>query len=182
MKEWYIRLVLVAVLLALVGWGWYVLFPSPEKVIKKRLGQLAKATSFSSKEGLVAKAWNANLLGDFFTADVEVTVGIPGAQHTINGRGELMQNAVGVRSQFSSLTVEFPDIKVIVAPDQTSAEVFVTARARVPGERDYFLQELRMRVVKVKRDWLINQVETVKTLSLDRPERQHLVLACRSSR
>jgi hypothetical protein len=165
MKEWSIRVILLAALIAVGIWSWHVFFPSPEKVIRKRLVELAKAASFSPKEGLIAKAWNASTLGDFFTADVEVTVNVPGTQHTISGRDELLQAAVGARSAVSSLTIEFPDIKVTVAPDRTSAVVNLTAKGKVPGERDFYLQELRMRLIKVKRDWLIKQVETVKTLS-----------------
>ena len=58
-----------------------------------------------------------------------------------------------------------PDIKVTVSPDKASAEVYVTGEARVPGEKERFLQELRLRLIKVKREWLIQRVETVKTLS-----------------
>ena len=165
MKEWSIRAILVAALIALGIWSWSFFFPSPEKVIRKRLVELAKTASFSSKEGLVSKALNANNLADFFTVKVEVTVEVPGEQHTLIGRGELLQAFAAVRSRFSSLTVEFPDIKVSVAPDGTSAVVKLTARGIVPGDRDSYLQELRMRLVKIKRDWLINQVETVKSLT-----------------
>ena len=165
MKEWFIRGVLVAALATVGIWTWSVLFPSPEKIIRKRLNELAKTASFSSKEGLVAKAWNASLLAGFFTPDVELTVEVPGRQHTISGRDELLQAAASARSTLSSLSIEFPDIKVVVAPDRTSATVNLTARGKASSERDYYLQELKMRMIKVKRDWLINQVETVRTLS-----------------
>lgn len=165
MKEWSIRAILLAALVGLGFWGWHVFFPSPEKVIRKRLGELAKAASFSSQEGLLAKAWNASVLGEFFTPDVQVTVDVPGTQHTLSGRDELLQAAVGARSAVSSLTIEFPDIKVIVAPDENSAVVNLTAKGKVPGQRDFYLQELRLRLTKIKRDWLIYQIETVKTLS-----------------
>jgi len=165
MKEWCIRLFLVAVLVAVGLWAWSVLHPSPEKVIRQRLHELAKAGSFSPKQGLVAKAWNASNLGEFFTPDVQVTVEVPGAQHTLSGRDELLQAAVGAHSAVESLTIEFPDIKVAVAPDQNSAVVNLTARGKVAGQRDYYLQELRLRLIRIKRDWLINQIETVKTLS-----------------
>ena len=167
MKEWSIRAILVAALIALGIWSWGVFFPSPEKVIRKRLGELAKAASFSSKEGLLATAWNASMLADFFTEDVEITVEVPGTQHTISGRTGLLEAAAAARSAVSRLSIEFPDIKVTLAPDRTSAVVNLTARGKVSGERDSYLQELRMRMVKVKRDWLINQVETVKTQSLN---------------
>jgi hypothetical protein len=165
MKEWSIRLVLIALLVAVGIWGWHVLFPSPEKVIRKRLGELAKTASFSPKEGLVAKAWNASVVGEFFTPDVQVTIEVPGIQHSLNGRGELMEAVAGARSTVNSLAIEFPDIKITLAPDRNSAVINLTARGRVRGAKDYYLQELRMRMIKVKRDWLINQVETVRSLS-----------------
>ena len=136
-----------------------------EKVIRKRLGELAQAASFSPKEGLIAKAWNASVLGEYFTPDVQVTVDVPGTQHTLSGRDELLQAAVGARSAVGSLSLEFPDIKIVVAPDQNSAVVNLTAKGKVGGQRDFYLQELRLRMTKIKRDWLIDQIQTVKTLS-----------------
>ncbi len=104
-------------------------------------------------------------LANFFTPDVQVTVEVYRVQHTFTGREELLKAAVGARSAAGSLTVEFPDIKVTVAPDRNSAVVNLTAKGKVPGQSDFYLQELKLRMTKIKRDWLINQVETVKTLS-----------------
>ncbi len=168
MKEWVIRGVLLAALVAVGILAWNILFPSPERIIRKRLNELAQTASFSAKEGLVAKAWNASLLSGFFTPDVEVTVEVPGRQQTLNGRDELLQAAAQARTMLTSLSIEFPDIKVTLAPDRTSATVNLTARGKVSSERDTYLQELRMRVIKVKREWLINQIETVRTLSQGR--------------
>jgi hypothetical protein len=167
MKGWFVRAILVAGLVAVGFWTWGVFFPSPEKIIRKRLDAMAKAASFSSKEGLIAKAWNASIVAEYFTEDVQVTLESPGMQYTINGRAELLQAVARARSQASSLSVEFPDIKVTVAPDGASAVVNVTARGKVSGERDSYLLELKMQMIKVKRDWFINQVETVKTLSIN---------------
>ena len=165
MKGWLVRAVILAALVAVGIWGWGVFFPSPERIIRKRLNAMAKAASFSSKEGLVAKAWNASMVADYFTEEAQVTLKGPGIQHTISGRAELLQAVAHARSAVSSLSIEFPDIKVTVAPDGASAVVNLTARGKVSGERDAYLQELRMQMIKVNRDWLINQVETVKTLS-----------------
>ena len=170
MNKWLSRLLVAGVLVALGFWGWRVLFPSPEAMIRKRLGELAKAASFSSTDGLLAKAWNASILGEFFTPEVQVTLDVPGAQHTISGRDELLQAAVGARTAVSSLTVEFPDIKVTLAPDKETAVVNLTATGKVPGQREFYLQELRMRMIKIKRDWFIDQVQTVKTLSSNNRE------------
>ena len=165
MKEWAIRIILVAALAAVGFWAWSVLFPNPEKIIRKRLNEMAKAASFSSDQGLVSQAWNASSLAEYFTPDVEVTLNVPGAEHTISGRDELMQAAVAARRTVRGLRVTLPDIKVTVAPDGASAEAYVTGEARVPGEKEFFLQELRLRLIKVKQDWQIQRVETVKTLS-----------------
>jgi hypothetical protein len=165
MKEWAIRIILAAALAAVGFWAWNVWFPNPEKIIKKHLDEMAKAASFSSDQGIVAKAWNASSLAEYFTPDVEVLLDVPGVQHTISGRDELMEAAMGARRVVKSLRVTLPDIKVTVSPDKGSAEVYVTGEARVPGEKEFFLQELRLRLIKIKRDWLIKRVETVKTLS-----------------
>ncbi len=165
MKGWFVRAILVAGLVAVGLWSWGAFFPSPEKIIRKRLNAMAKAASFSSKEGLLAKAWNAGTVADYFTEDVQVTLDAPGAPLTINGRAELLQAVARARSAVSSLTIEFPDIKVTVAPDGASAVVNLTARGKVSGERDSYFQELKMQMIKVKGDWLISQVESVKTLS-----------------
>lgn len=165
MKEWTIRIILLTALAAVGFWAWSVFFPNPEKIIKKRLGEMAKAASFSSDQGIVAKAWNASSLAEYFTPDAEVLLDVPGVQHTISGRDELMEVAMGVRRAVKSLRVTLPDIKVTLAPDKASAEVYVTGEARVPGEKERFLQELRLRLIKIKRVWLIKRVETVKALS-----------------
>jgi hypothetical protein len=170
MNKWLSRLLVAGVLVALGLWGWRVFFPSPEAMIRKRLGELAKVASFSSNEGLLAKAWNASILGEFFTPDVQVTVEIPGAQHTLSGRDDLLQAAVGARNAVGGLVIEFPDIKVTLATDKETAVVNLTATGKVPGQKDFYLQELRMRMIKIKRNWLIDQVQTVKTLSLNNRE------------
>jgi hypothetical protein len=165
MKEWFKRIILLALLGALGYWSWTLLFPSPEKEIRKQLHALAQEASFTSKQGLLATAWKATMLGDFFTTNVEVTINVPGTQHSIDGRDELLQAALGARKAVGSLKIDFPDIKVVVAPGKEAAVVNLTARGKVAGLKDEIIQELRLRLIKVKRAWLINEIVTVKTLS-----------------
>jgi hypothetical protein len=179
MMKWAVRVVVTGLLVAGAFWAWRVFFPNPEEVIRKQLHELAKAASTSSGEGLLAKAWNANSLAEYFTVDVEITLDVPGMQHSINGRGELMQAVAGARTEARSLKVTFPDIRVMVAPDGASAVVNLTAQGEVSGQKEIYIAELRLRMIKIKRDWLIQQVETVKTLSLyrDRGQAPRLNLA-----
>jgi hypothetical protein len=164
-RTWTTRLLLLLALIALGLWGWRSLNPDPERVIRHRLGELARTASFSAKEGLVAQAWNANTLGDFFTLDVQVSLDAPGVQHSLSGRAELVQAYMGARAQVRGLSIEFPDIKVMLDPEGNSAVVNLTAKGKVTGESELYLQELKLRLIKVKRDWLIEQIETVRTLS-----------------
>ncbi len=165
MKEWFKRIILLALLGALGYWSWTLFFPSPEKEIRKQLHALAEEASFTSKQGLVATAWKATMLGDFFTTNVAVTINVPGLEHTIDGRDELLQAALGARKAVGSLKIDFPDIKVDVAPGKEAAVVNLTARGKAAGLKEEIIQELRLRLIKVKRAWLINEIVTVKTLS-----------------
>ena len=65
----------------------------------------------------------------------------------------------------ATLTVKYPDITDTVAPDKKSAVADVTVAVNASGETDTFVQELKISFVKTDRQWLINQVDTVRTIS-----------------
>jgi len=168
MKEWTIRILLVAALAALGIWAWRALHPDPEQVIRRQLQEMAKAASFTAEQGLAAQAWHASSLPEFLALDIEVTLRVPGVPATLSGRDEVMQLLTVSRRVCRSLRLRLPDLKISLAPDRTMAEVYATGEADVTyasGEKVSFLQELRLRLVKVKQGWLVQQVETVKTLT-----------------
>ena len=160
------RVILLAALIALGIWLWFVLFPGPEKIIRQRLTKLARIASFSSAEGNLARLAAAQNLAGFFATNVEVDINVPGRiQHTFTGRDEIQQAALGVRSTLSGLKVTFPDINITVAPDKQSAVADLTVEAVVAGERDSIVQEMKFTFRKTDDGWLISHVETVRTLS-----------------
>jgi hypothetical protein len=165
MREWLNRLILLAVLVALGYWGWNLFFPNPEKVIRKRLQALAREASFEPKQNLMSQAWNTASLAGYFMTNVQVMIDLPGTQHNIDGLDELLRAALGARQLFSSLKIELPDIKVTVAPGKESAVVNLTARGEAAGQQEVYVQELRLCLIKVKRDWLISEIVTVRSLS-----------------
>lgn len=174
------RVVPIVFVLAVIGlgfWLWTVLFPSPEKVIRSRLNALARTASFSSRGGVLAQAFNAQKVGDFFTTDVDVELNIGGYEPmSLHGRDEVVQAAVAARSRLSSLKIEFLDMNVTFAQDQQSAKVNLTGKADVPGERDISAQEFNFMLKKVDGKWVIYKVESVKTLAvapIDRPNERH---------
>jgi hypothetical protein len=170
------RLFLPAVLIALGIWLWFVLFPSPEKIIRKQLARLAHAVSFSSNESDLAKLAGAQGLAAFFSTNAQVNIDVPGyEQHTFADRDEITQAALASRAAVSSLTLKFPDMNVNVAPDKQSAIADVTVEANVAGEKDDIVQEMKFIFQKMGGQWLISRVETVRTLSILNFERPRFV-------
>jgi len=165
MKTWVWRVAGALAFIVIAGWLWIVFFPNPEHVIRKRLAELSKSVSISGKESPLAVVANASRVADFFTADIEIRIDVPGASaQAINGREELFQIAQRVR-MIGGLDVRFLDINLTIAPDKKSAEANLTLRAKVPGDRDQIVQEMKLLLNKLEGTWRIQRVETVKTLS-----------------
>ena len=165
MKKWISRAVLVLALAAALVWGWWTFFPSPERVIRKDLKELAQSVSFGGNEAPLAKLANATKVASYFTGDAQVIVDVPGySRLTLSGMDELRPAALRARQAMNSLKVDFVDISVSVADPKQTAVADVTAKGVVPGEKDFQIQELRFTFARVGRNWLIRRVETVKTL------------------
>ena len=161
-----LRIVLFAALAAAGWWLWTVLFPPPEKVVRRQLATLARTVSFQADENALAIASKASTLLGMFTTNVEVTVEVSGhGERHFDGRDELMQAVAGARSATRSLAVEFIDVNVTVAPDKRSATASLTVRARAGDEKEDFLQPVRFTLERSGRDWLIRRVETLRTLT-----------------
>jgi hypothetical protein len=160
------RLILLAIVIVAGAWLWTVLFPGPEKIVRKRLAQAASGASFKSGENLLFTAARAETFADLFSTNVEVNIDLPEhGRHSLVGREEIMQAAAGARSEVKSLKVEFPDMNITVSPDKLSAVADVTLQVRAAGEKELFVQEVKFTFQKIGGDWLITRVETVRTLS-----------------
>jgi len=160
------RCILLAVLAALGVWLWFALFPGPERLIRQRLMKLANTASFSSGESNFARLAAAQSLAGFFATNVEVDINVPGrVQHTLVGRDDIQQAALGARERLSGLKVAFPDINITVAPDKQSATVDLTVEVSITGEHDSIVQEMKFTFQNTEDGWLIARVETVRTLS-----------------
>lgn len=158
------------VLAALALWLWSVLFPGPEKVIRQRLTAVAETASFAPNEGALTVAGNVAKLVGYFSADAEVAFDAPGrGPYVLVGRDEMRQAALAARGALRSLAVEFLDVNVTLAPDKLSATVDLAARGKIPGEPDFYVQEMRFTLKQINGEWLIVRVETVKTLSRGTP-------------
>jgi hypothetical protein len=166
MKRGMAWVVFLAGILALGWWVWHWLTPDPERAIRQRLAELAQAAGVPAKEGPLAGVVNAQNLAAFFSPNVQITVDVPGhSQVTLTGRDELLAAATQARGVLSGLKVEFLDIRVAVAADQHAATAHLTGRGRIPGDGNYYVQELRLSLKRIDGKWTVTKVEGVKTLS-----------------
>jgi hypothetical protein len=165
MKDRLFRLVLLGIIGAAGFWGWRLFFPSPEHIIRQRLSELAVAASISPNEAALTKLAKTQKLASFFTDDARINLDMPGrTRQTLSGREEIQQTVMYARSMMTSLTIKFVDISVAFADEEQSALAHLTATANMPGEKLPEVQELDISFKRFNRDWLINRVESVKTL------------------
>lgn len=160
------RLVMLAAAAAACVWFWTVLFPGPEKMIRKQLASVAAEASFNGGENPLIAANRAENFASRFGTNVEININLQEhGQHDFVGRADIMQAVAGVRSRLNSLKVEFLDVSVAVGPDKQSATANLTVKAETADDKNFLVQEMKITLQKIEGDWLITRVETVRTLS-----------------
>lgn len=165
MTRWLLRAGLLALLILLGVWGYHFFFPTPQDAIRRQLTALAKTGSIAPNESRFARAANAMKLIGFFSPDVQIKVDIPGSSpRTFDGLDDVRTAALAAGNTLSSLSVEFLDVNVEVAPDKQSAIAQLTAKAVIPGQTTPEIQELKIALKKNGRDWLVTRAETMRTL------------------
>jgi len=160
-----VRLAGLAVIAAAVVWLVGVFFPSPEKIIRKRLAETADAASFAAGQSYFSKLAGAQRLAGLFASNAAVNIEIPGhEQRQWTGREDILQAALAARASLDRVKVTFPDISLTVDPGKESATADLAAEARISGDDSLYVQELKFTFQKIGGDWLITQVQTVQTL------------------
>ena len=150
-----LRLIFLLLLVAVGLWLWSVIFPGPEQAIRQHLAKTARAVSFKPNEGPMDRLSNIAGFAKCFSPDAEVKFESPGGgSQSLSGRDD-----------FTALQVDFLDASLAIAPDRETATVDVTVRATIPGDRDFFVQEMKLYLKRFGRSWLIIRAETVRTLS-----------------
>jgi len=160
------RAVFITVAAAAVFWLWTILFPSPEKLVLKKISQLAATATFTGNDGNLTRAAKVSNFIGFFSTDAEITIDAPElGVHTLSGRDEIREAAARGFTGLAALNVQFLDVGVRIGPGKQTAEVSCTARVNGNDKKDYGVQEMRFQLKKIDGDWLITRAETVKTLS-----------------
>jgi len=156
---------MLAIIVAAGVWLWTVLFPGPEKIIRRRLAEIARLASFNANENPLTALGGARKLAGFCRPDLQVKLAAPvNAEHTFESREEIAQFVLAARSAFGgALKVEFVDVLLTLAPDKLSAEADLTARTQ--SSNDLNVQEIKFTLRKVDGQWLVTRVETIRTFS-----------------
>ena len=162
-----LRFVLLAVLTGAGIWLWTIFFPSPERIIRQRLDEVAKYASFTASESSLARLGSAQSLAGYFSTNVEVIIDLgEEGRHVLNGRDQIAQAALAARSELGSLSVTFLDVDVTVASGKQSATADLTVDANVSGQQNAIVQEVKINLQKISGQWLITRAETIRTLSI----------------
>src|ERR1039457_1061508 len=144
------RLALLAAAAGLGFWLWTVLFPSPEKIVLKKISSLAATATVSASDGNIIRAGKVSNFIGYFSTDVEIVCDAPElGVHTLSGRDEIRQSAAGAFTQLTSLKVQFLDATARVGADKQTAEATCTARVSANDGKDFGIQEVRFQFKKI---------------------------------
>jgi len=100
------RIVLLAALAGLGFWLWTALFPSPQKIVLKKIAGLAAVATVNSGDGAFTRASKVSSLISYFATDAEISFDVPGGgAHSLSGRDEIRTAAAGGFSSVTSLKV-----------------------------------------------------------------------------
>jgi hypothetical protein len=159
------RLVLLAAAATLGFWFWTVLFPSPEKLVLKKISSLARTATISVSDGNITRATKVSNLIGYFAVDADIHFDVTGyPAHTLSGRDEIREAAAGGFTSLTTLTIQFLDLTVRLGADKLTADVSCTAKVNAGDSKDFGVQEMHFQLKKIAGDWLITRAETVKTL------------------
>ena len=165
MRKWAGRTLLAIICVGIALLVWLVFFPNHERLIRKRLTELAQLCSFPPNQPPLSALKDIQRAVSFFTPDVEIIINVPNFPvGKISGRDDLREKALAAHGFAGGLQVEFFDMAIKVAPDKKSAVATLTGKVRAGNERDFSLQELKFTLKRDGREWLVSRVETVKTM------------------
>ena len=154
-----------AAIVAAGVWAWFAWWPSDERAIRRRLGDLAATVKDAAPEGIVTVA-RAAQIGSYFTPDVVIDLGQ--GSGPISGRESLIAAAARLQPRSDDVTLEFDEVSVEVNAEAGVADValaaVVTRRNTATGERATDARELQLGMTKDEGVWRIARVAAVDAL------------------
>jgi ketosteroid isomerase-like protein len=157
--------IIVVVLAVLVGYGWWRMHPSVEKVVAKRMAQFAECVSKSDGEGNAAMAIKMNNLPGFLDDNVAIEVQSDMVDGTYTAT-DLTSQVARARAICSKLELTFHDVTVNVQSSDTAVAT-CTARltaASKTGDSQSETREINATLKKVDGKWRFTRFEEVQVM------------------
>ena len=160
---------IIALLLATGAWWLHgILFPSDETAIRRILHKAAEDASAKSQEGPLDKLSAINRLIGACTADVEISLRLPGTSlPAIQGRDQLREAVGAWRGLAEGSHIDLIDLAVSVDPNQSQATAQFIARSRLDRRSDQMVQEFKVTLNRSEGRWKIRQVEPLVSLRME---------------
>ncbi len=163
------RILIICGLLVLIAAGvgfWLYNDPAAREIrrIQERLTAFAREASFTASDSPLSRVAYATTVSRYFTDPVEldVTVNEETVGHLTRARLEELANII--RNTVRSLRMEFLDIVVELDDPSRLATAHLTAKIEFPGNgQDYWIQELKLTLVREDGTWRIRDMTTVST-------------------
>lgn len=146
-----------------IGLLLYLWWPSEERAIERRLNELAEIVSLPETESELGRVTRVAGVRGYLADDLRIQ----------NGPQEVSRDAIlAIVGRFTpppgGILVEFVDAQVMLAPDSTTADVYltvkITTRDRRTGEPTLDAREANVGMAKRNGDWVVTSAATAETL------------------
>jgi hypothetical protein len=149
------------VLAALAGYFVYQWWFNPNRIIKRRLGDIASALSAPAAEDDLARLARIARLRGYLDDRIRVRLGRAGPE--FQSRDEALGAAAGWKAGSGGWSVDFVDVDVRVNADGT-ARAFATAELTTPepqaGQQTLDSREVSFSLQNENGEWLVREVES----------------------
>src|SRR5262249_33611905 len=149
------------VLAALAGYFVYQWWFNPNRIIKRRLGEIASTLSAPAAEDDLARLARIARLRGYLDENVRVRIG--GAGPELQSRDEALGAAAGWRGGSAGWSVDFVDVDVRVNSDGTArayATAELTTREPQTGQQALDSREVAFSFQNKNGEWLIREAES----------------------
>jgi len=150
----------VAVISLLVAYFTYQWWFNPNRVIKRRLGELANVLSIPAHETELARIARAAALRRYFSDDVHVRLG--SGRSELASRDALIGAASGWTPPPAGVNVDFVDVQVSTDTDSTARAYFsveISSHDRRTAEATFESRDASLMLLKQGADWVISEAE-----------------------
>lgn len=149
--------------IVVIGLLVYLWWPSEERAIKRRLNELAEIVSLPETEPELGRVTRVAGVRGYLADDLRIQT----------GSQEVSRDAVlAVVGRFTpppgGILVDFVDTQVTLAPDSTTADVYltvkITTRDSRTGEPTLDAREATVGMAKRRGEWVVTSAATLETL------------------